>query len=644
MDRTAWIVVTICTAGLIAWFVMQPKPPPRSTEDSVVRAATPAADTATIRASPPVEPAEMPATPAIPPAPEKTFVFDDDGVSFQFSTKGGGVKTVTLPPHRFSGATPTVLNEAGLAAIGALCRGVGQIEDAGYELKSPEGKIPIIFERLTPENLLVRKSWTPVAEGAGKGFLWKLAVTFKNQASAPHAGAYSLYAGTASQLHKSEEAVSVCWNADGSAEREDAGWFDGSGFLGMTFRQSSPTLEKSFQQLLWAGVHSQYYTTLIANTQAERDLPAGSIWAEPKPFTLNESGSSTQTKAVSAGVGLPPLDLAPGAEKTFDLEVYMGPRAHSLLSKLGRRFSEVMSYWPFGFISKPMLWVLVQLQRLMSFSGASWGLAVILLTLLVRGLLWPLTLKSTRQMKRMSLLAPQMKELQLKYKDDPQKMNAQVMGLYKKYGVNPISGCLPMLLQIPIFFGLYTMLRYAVELRGHGFWWVTDLAMPDTQFYLWGLPINPLPLVMAATMFVQMAMTPKSPDPNMQAQQRIFLLMPFFFLFMCYSFAAALALYWTVSNIIGIFQSWVVKRMPEPELIERPAGPDVGPGGGGGSSVPKKGGPRGGGGGKPSFMEIFAQRLTEHQKQSQARSAKRASGPSRTGGSRGSALKKPGER
>jgi YidC/Oxa1 family membrane protein insertase len=199
-----------------------------------------------------------------------------------------------------------------------------------------------------------------------------------------------------------------------------------------------------------------------------------------------------------------------------------------------------------------------------------------------------------------------------------------------------------MLLQIPIFFGLYTMLRYAVELRGHGFWWVNDLALPDTQAHLWGLPINPLPLVMAATMFVQMAMTPKSPDPNMQAQQRIFLLMPFFFLFMCYSFAAALALYWTVSNLIGILQSWVVKKLPEPELVERTLPQDSDPGGG--AATRKKNGPRPGGG-KPSFMEIFAERLSEQQKKAQARAAKpRGQGPPRTGGASGSALKKPGDR
>lgn len=297
-----------------------------------------------------------------------------------------------------------------------------------------------------------------------------------------------------------------------------------------------------------------------------------------------------------------------------------------------------MFYGMFGLISKFMLWLLTWFQKFMSFTTSSWGWAVILLTIVVRGVLWPLNLKATRQMKRMSLLAPQMKELQEKYKDDPQKMNAQVMGLYKKFGVNPVSGCLPMFLQIPIFFGLYTMLRFAVEMRGHGFLWINDLALPDTQFHIGGFPINPLPLVMAATMYIQMAMTPKSPDPNMQMQQRIFLIMPFIFLFMCYNFAAALALYWTISNIIGIFQSWVVKRMPEPELVERPGG-----NGPGGTAVRPGGSPKPPGG-KPSFMEIFAERLAEQQKKAAARTlpgTSQASKQARPGGSGKSALRRP---
>jgi YidC/Oxa1 family membrane protein insertase len=637
MDRTAWIVVTLCTAGLIGWFWFAPKPPPRTAPaQEVVQAATPAAASATATAP-------TPTAPASPGAPEQTMSISDDGIDYVFSNIGGGIKTITLPPKRFSGLTPTVLNADGVAAVGALSQVTGLLETDAYELKSPPDRTPVVYERTTPEGLTIRKTWTPVTEGTGKGFLWNLALNFKNTGAGAHSASWSLYAGTATPLQSSEEPVSVCWNADGEPGQQNAGWFNGSGFLGMQFRAPAATFEKSFSQLLWGGVHSQYYTTLIAHTLPERELPPGRIWAQRKAVTLRpDNGSPHNTFAVYAGVGLPDLALAPGQEKSFDMEVFMGPRAHSLLAKLPRRLDDAMFYGMFGFISKPMLWLLTWFQDLMSFTTSSWGWAVILLTVLVRGLLWPLNLKATRQMKRMSLLAPQMKELQEKYKDDPQKMNAQVMGLYKKYGVNPVSGCLPMLLQIPIFFGLYTMLRFAVEMRGHGFLWVNDLALPDTQFHIGGFPINPLPLVMAGTMFIQMAMTPKSPDPNMQMQQRIFLFMPLLFLFMCYNFAAALALYWTVSNIIGIFQSWVVKRMPEPELVERPEG---GPGGAGTAAARLPGGPTSGGG-KPSFMEIFAERLAEQQKKAAARTlpgASPASKQSRPGGSGKSALRKPGE-
>jgi len=632
MDRTAWIVVTLCTAGLIAWFWNLPKPQPRATAGPEVVQAVPAG---TAPAAQPAEP--LPA--ATPADTELTMPILDDDIEYVFSNIGGGIKSVTLPPKRFSGIGPTMLNSESAAAVGALSPLAGLIETESYELKSPSGKTPVVYERTTPEGLTIRKTWTPVSEGAGKGFLWNLALNFKNTGAGTHASAWSLYAGTATPLQSNEEPVSVCWNADGEPSQENASWFGGSNFLGMHFRAPATTLEKSFGQLLWGGVHSQYYTTLISHTASERELPAGRIWAQRKAMVLpKENGAPHSTYAVYAAVGLPDLALPPGQEKNFDLEVYMGPRAQSVLSKLPRRLDDAMFYGMFGFISKPMLWMLIWFQNLMSFTASSWGWAVILLTMLVRGILWPLNLKATRQMKRMSLLAPQMKELQEKYKDDPTKMNSQVMGLYKKYGVNPVSGCLPMLLQIPIFFGLYTMLRFAVELRGHGFLWVSDLALPDTQFHIAGFPINPLPLVMAATMFIQMAMTPKSPDPNMQMQQRIFLFMPVLFLVMCYNFAAALALYWTVSNIIGIFQSWVVKRMPEPELVEKPVShllPDTAAG-----TTAKKAG------GKPGFMEIFAERLAEQQKKAAQRTipgASAASKQARPGGTGKSALRKPGD-
>ena len=172
-------------------------------------------------------------------------------------------------------------------------------------------------------------------------------------------------------------------------------------------------------------------------------------------------------------------------------------------------------------------------------------------------------------MKRMSKLAPKMAELKEKYADDPNKLNTEMMGLYRKYGINPLGGCLPMLIQIPIFFGFFRMLDYAVELRNQPFLWVNDLSQPDTLTYWLGIPINILPVVMAGTSVIQMAMMPKTGD---KMQQRIMMMMPLMFFFFCYNYASALALYWTTQNIFSIGQTWLMNKIPEPELVARKDG------------------------------------------------------------------------
>jgi YidC/Oxa1 family membrane protein insertase len=156
-----------------------------------------------------------------------------------------------------------------------------------------------------------------------------------------------------------------------------------------------------------------------------------------------------------------------------------------------------------------------------------------------------------------------MDKLKEKYPDDPNKLNTEMMGLYRKFGINPLGGCLPMFIQIPIFFGFYRMLQYAVELRGQGFLWVDDLSQPDTLGHIAGVPMNLLPIVMAITSFLQIKMTPMTGD---KMQQRIIMFMPFMFFFFCYNFASALALYWTTQNIFSIGQTWLMSKVPEPEL------------------------------------------------------------------------------
>jgi YidC/Oxa1 family membrane protein insertase len=224
--------------------------------------------------------------------------------------------------------------------------------------------------------------------------------------------------------------------------------------------------------------------------------------------------------------------------------------------------------WMFGWAIKPIASLLISGLVILKGWVGDYGIAIILITIIIRLLIWPVYAKSARTMKRMSKLTPLMKEIREKYADNPEKMNRETMELYRTYGINPLGGCLPMFIQLPVFLAFYRMLWSAVELRHQSFLWVDDLAMPDTLFVIPGLNIdfNLLPILMGVTSFIQIAITPKTGD---KTQQMVFMMMPFIFLVICYNFASALALYWTVSNVFSIVQTWVMNKLPEPELVKR---------------------------------------------------------------------------
>jgi YidC/Oxa1 family membrane protein insertase len=221
-----------------------------------------------------------------------------------------------------------------------------------------------------------------------------------------------------------------------------------------------------------------------------------------------------------------------------------------------------MNFGWFGIVSEILLWAMNTIHGWVGNYAAS----IIILTLIIKSLLWPVQNKATNEMRKMAALSPKMTELREKYKDDPQKMNEEVMKLYREYGVNPLSGCFPMLIQIPIFFGFYAMLGTAIELRNSSFLWVADLSQPDTVGHILGFPINVLPIVMAGTMVWQMIITPKTGDA---VQQRIFYFMPVIFLVFCYNYASGLALYWTTQNIFSIVQLYLTRNKPLPTLEKK---------------------------------------------------------------------------
>ncbi|MEW6184271.1 MAG: membrane protein insertase YidC [Thermodesulfobacteriota bacterium] len=254
-----------------------------------------------------------------------------------------------------------------------------------------------------------------------------------------------------------------------------------------------------------------------------------------------------------------PLTLAPKEEKQVRYALYFGPRDTEVLKPLGLDLEQAVNFGFFDIVSKPLLWVL----RFFNGFLHNYGWSIILLTVLVKILFWPLTHKSYKSMKDMQKLQPKIAKLREKYKDDRQKLNQETMALYKTYKVNPLGGCLPMVIQIPVFFALYSLLGYAIELRHAPFFlWINDLSAPDRlpigmQIPYVGNGIPVLTLLMGASMFIQQKMTPTTGDP---AQAKIMLFLPVIFTFMFINFAAGLVLYWLVNNLLSIGQQYYINK------------------------------------------------------------------------------------
>ncbi|MEZ4600953.1 MAG: membrane protein insertase YidC [Syntrophotaleaceae bacterium] len=240
----------------------------------------------------------------------------------------------------------------------------------------------------------------------------------------------------------------------------------------------------------------------------------------------------------------------PGEQTAFEFLLYYGPRDLEILKKVGHSLEEAIDFGFFGVIARPLLSVLKFFYQYVG----NYGVAIILLTFIIKLLFWPLTRKSYQSMKSMQTLQPEMQKIREKHKNDKEKMNKEIMELYKTKRVNPMGGCLPMFIQIPVFFALYKVLLGTIELRHAPFvFWIQDLAAKDPYYIT--------PLIMGATMFIQQKMSPSTMDP---AQAKIFMFMPIIFTFMFLNFPSGLVLYWLVNNLLTILQQWFINRESKP--------------------------------------------------------------------------------
>jgi YidC/Oxa1 family membrane protein insertase len=564
MDKKAWFVVIVCIALMgVNWHYMQKNAEVQrqlAAEKKALADAAAKANPDTAKSSPSAPVTTITAAPA-PAAPEQKHAIQSGSTTFEFTTRGGGLATASL-----KAGDQIILNRLGKESIGALRREATGSDSLPYTIVEKSDR-HIIFEATSAEGLKVRKDYRLKDGAGGDEHLLTLAVTLTNTGAVQHKSEeYYLYAGAAHALEPGETPQpAFFWNDAGDADYEWVRWFAGG-----WFSSEKNEFRQSLTKLRWGGVMNRFYVHIISSKDGV-DEP-GKVWASR--FKVDHTGdafantsAANNDYAIQSAVGLPPIDLATGQSKTIEYEIYTGPKEYSRLASLGRQRQQAMFY---GFFT-PISIVLSKIMRWMHDLTGNWGMAIILLTIVVRSILWYPQSRAQYSMKRMGLLAPKMKELQEKYKDDQQRQSQEMMKLYRDYGVNPLGGCLPLLIQIPIFFGFFSVLQYAAELRGQPFLWVKDLSMPDTLFHIGILPINPLPLLMGITMVLQMKMTPQ-PATMDKTQGFIMKFMPLIFLFFCYNFASALALYWTTQNIYSIIQTKVMKlyqREPTLEKVER---------------------------------------------------------------------------
>lgn len=601
-DRKTWIVVTVCSILLAVNIFFQQKNAKVLQEQKQREAAELAAKNPPQASSP--EATAKPEAELVETEPPAQVVevetkLETSEAIFVFTSVGGGLKYAELKNQSIGIEGPVRVNRHGANPIGAISDGVDRVESGNYTIVpelSEEGK-SVVFRGKLPSGLWAQKTWSLRSHGnEGDPFMLDYKLQLENAGeNTVNLDNYSVFLGTATPLDNVErpDQTGFVINDSRSFTYHSSTEF-AKAWFGM--RKARTQITEPVEKALYAGVSNQFFSSVFKPVEPTESL----VWSSYSELTLVPNTHTV--KSVRAGLRLPKATLSPKEQRTIAYEVFTGPKQNRVLRKMedkwGSEWGALMNYGFFSPFSRFMNWSLHWVHEVIAKISDkwSWGISVVVLTILLRTAIWPLYNRSNRTMKRMSKLKPEMDKLREKYPDDPQKMQMETMALYRKYGINPMGGCLPMFAQIPIFFGFYSMLLHAVEMRGQPFLWVTDLSQPDTISHMFGLPINPLPIVMAITSFAQMAMMPNTGGDK--TQMMIIKFMPFIFLFVCYNFASALALYWTTSNVFSIAQTWLSNRMPEPELKTKA-----------------------GGSGK-SFMERMAEKAEEAQRNQKMRQAK----------------------
>jgi len=464
---------------------------------------------------------------------EKSVDVENDFFQLQLSTSGARVKQLALKQYRVAAdpdSDPVILHPGGTLASATLkstgSDGLPVPANAPFQLVS--GNTPVRLKAGESAELVFR--YTDDANGLqvdkiyrfnGDSYQFDLQYQVKNISDQNRSGVLQL-------------TLVQPWDEELHASRYD---FIGPVTLTAKDLETDKVKKleeqiKTYRQPVWSGFETKYFLSAAAPLNGSADK-----------VSISKDGEMVQNSFSSSY-----LNLAPQAVGAMEFNFYFGPRDFEILEQAGHQFGKAIDLGFFAPIASPLRYVL---NFFYGFVG-NYGVAIILLTVIIKLIFWPLTQKSYTSMKEMQKIQPEMTRLREKYKNNKEKLNKEIMAMYKEKRVNPLGGCLPMLIQIPVFFALYRVLMVDIALRHAPFvFWLQDLSAKDPYYIT--------PIIMGGTMFIQQKMTPTTMDPK---QAKMFMMMPVVFTFLFLNFPSGLVIYWLTNNLLTIGQQYMIHRKP----------------------------------------------------------------------------------
>ena len=533
------LAIVLCLVILFGWgrlaeymgWVQTPDPAAVAQQQEAVRQVAVKADQHKDEA------AKAATLPVFTPAPGRDLTVDSPLYEAVFYTGGGPLRSFKLKKFQTGLAPDSPLvnmvdeRTAAVAPLGLVINsqpswstGQWSLDSGEQNLKLDAGQQGALRLVGVVDNLRVVRELTFNADS----YLIKEKIRLINAGDQPRSVrvSYTVASDASNAAGGRYDSMRVAWDNDGSLSEES----------------SSKTLESTGVQatgkIYWAGAMSTYFLSAVLPGETNNVTVKGLL----------------QKTVYRTAVEEPENLLAPGQEKELTVSYWLGPKDRTQLLAVSDQLAKSIDLGMFSIIAKGLLWLLEFFHKYVH----NWGVAIILLTIVIKAVFWPLTAKSYASMEKMKKLQPMMTAIREKYKDNKELMNKEVMALYKTYGVNPASGCVPILIQLPVFFGLYQALLTSIELRHAPFimylpftdkLWLADLSAKDPYYIT--------PVIMGLTMFLQQRMSPPATDPT---QQKIMMFLPLIFTVLFLGFPSGLVIYWLVNNILSIFQQWLMMR------------------------------------------------------------------------------------